>query len=329
MILVKAPLRLSFFGGGSDIPAYFTHHTGATLSATFDKYVYAAVMPTPQEHIKVAYSTTEYATSVETVQHDIVREALRYYQIHSHIEITSFADIPTVGTGLGASSAFNVALVVALDRFVHQVRRRDTLQIIDTAADIELRHVGAPIGYQDHIAAALGGILFVEYSSSFKLNRPFKVRRIFSPDRTQLFESLFLVKVPTRQVDANTILKQGLRPQIIDNLVAMAYNAKDFIEHGQISEFGKLLHLSWEEKKRANDLITTPEIDAMYHKAKTAGILGGKLLGAGNGGYLLLCAENPEAKKYIQHQVFGNETWYNVKPALNGAEIVYESSSSR
>lgn len=324
MILVKAPLRLSFFGGGSDIPAYFNEHQGATLSSTFDKYIYAAIMPTPQPHIKVAYSTTEYASQIDAVQHDIVREALRYYNITSNIEITSFADIPTVGTGLGASSAFNVALVVGLDRYVHQLRRRDILQVIDIAADIELQRVKSPIGYQDHIAAAVGGMLFVEYSTKLPLNRPFRVKRILSPDRNKIFECLFLVKVPTRQVDANTILTQGLRPQIIDNLVMMAYNAKDYVEHGQLREFGTLLHESWEEKKRANDLITTPDIDALYNKALAAGALGGKLLGAGNGGYLLICAESPEAKVLMQRTIFSAEQWYNVKPALNGVEIVYE-----
>lgn len=324
MILVKAPLRLSFFGGGSDIPAYFAHHGGATLSATFDKYVYAAVMRTPQSHIKVAYSTTEYATNVLDVKHDIVREALRLYGVSSHIEITSFADIPTIGTGLGASSAFNVALVVALDRFVHQTRRRDLLQVIDTAAHIELTQVGAPIGYQDHIAAALGGVLFVEYSTTFPLNRPFKVKRILTSARHELFECLFLVKVPTRHVSANTILTQGLRPQIVDNLVSMAYDAKEYLEHGNFIEFGRLLHESWEEKKRANDLITTPEIDALYQKARNAGVLGGKLLGAGNGGYFLLCAESPDAKRYLQNHMFSHEEWYNVRPAVTGAEIVYE-----
>ena len=331
MILVKVPLRLSFFGGGSDIPAYFTHHEGATLSATFNKYAYVSIMSTPQPHIKVAYSTTEYADSIRNVKHDIVREALYLYNISSHIEISSFADIPTVGTGLGASSAFNVALVIGLDRFTNRASRyrdrRNLLHVIDTAVHIELTQVGAPIGYQDHIAAAMGGFLFVEYSAKFPLNRPFKIKHINTSTRYDLFDRLFLVKVPTRYVSANTILAQGLRPQVVDNLVSMAYDAKEYLEQGNFTEFGRLMHESWEEKKRANDLITTPEIDALYQKARASGILGGKLLGAGNGGYFLLCAENPEAKQHMQTHVFNQDEWYNVRPAVRGAEIVYEDNN--
>lgn len=324
MILVKAPLRLSFFGGGSDIPAYYCDHgTGATLSAAFNKYVYAALMSTPQPHIKVAYSTTEYAATVEAVRHDIVREALRHYRLQSHIEISSFADIPTVGTGLGASSAFNVALVVGLDRFVHK-NRRTPQQIVECAAFIELVKVGSPIGYQDHIAAAYGGIVFAEYMNAGPLERDYKVQRVICPHRHALLNSMFLVKVPARAIDANTILTRGLRPEHIDNLVKMTYTARNLLEDGNFHGFGELLHEGWEEKKRASDLITTPEIDALYARARHAGILGGKLLGAGNGGYLLLCAESPEAKTYVQRTLFADTTWYNVALSSNGAAIVYE-----
>ena len=186
MILVRAPLRLSFFGGGSDIPSHFLKYGGATLSATFDKFVYAAIMTTPQPHIKVAYSTTEYANTVEDVKHDIVREALRHYHIANHIEISSFADIPTVGTGLGASSAFNVALVTGLERLQRVWSSPSVTELISTAAHIELNMVKSPIGYQDHIAAAQGGMVFARYFSDASRTRPFDLELL--PSFTELFE---------------------------------------------------------------------------------------------------------------------------------------------
>lgn len=324
MILVKAPLRLSFFGGGSDIPSYFrSYGNGATLSATFNKHVYVAIMSTPQDHVKVAYSTTQYATCANDVEHDIVREALRCYGITSRIEISSFADIPTVGTGLGASSAFNVALVAGLDRYAHQ-ERRDPGYVVDTAANIELNKLGAPIGYQDHIAAAYGGMLFVEYTDSVAPARPYIVHRILTPQRFRILECLFLVQVTAREIDANTILKHGLRPHAIEQLVAMAHTARKLIDVGDVQGFGELLHAGWEEKKRSSDLITTPYIDHLYAQAIQAGVLGGKLLGAGGGGYLLLCAKTPEDKRRIQQDVFSSLVCHNVSSTTNGVEIVYE-----
>jgi D-glycero-alpha-D-manno-heptose-7-phosphate kinase len=326
MILVRAPLRLSFFGGGSDIPAYFEQHGGATLSATFDKWVYASLMPTPQPHVKVSYSQTEYHASADEVQHSIVREALRWFRVQRHIEISSFADIPTVGTGLGASSAFNVALVAGLERFKDKTTRPPSpAWITHIAGNIEIGKVGSPIGYQDHIAAAYGGMLFAEYHRVGSCSEMFTVTRL-PIDTRALFDCLFLVKMPSRQISANQILRGGMSEPHVAQLVKHAHRAKAIIAQNDIPAFGSLLHDAWEEKKQMHGSITTPEIDDAYTRARRAGVLGGKLLGAGNGGYLLLCAPSLKDKLRIQHQVFGHETWYNVYPTMNGVEIVYDDS---
>lgn len=326
MILVRVPLRLSFFGGGSDIPAYFEQHGGATLSATFDKWVYASIMPTPQPHVKVSYSETEYHASADDVRHSIVREALRWFRISRHIEISSFADIPTVGTGLGASSAFNVALVAGLERFKDQTTRPPSPSwITHIAGNIEIGKVGSPIGYQDHVAAAYGGMLFTEYHRAGTHSEMFTVTRL-STNAQALFDCLFLVKMPARQISANQILQSGMSEPHVAQLVKHAHRAKAIVAQNDIPAFGSLLHDAWEEKKQMHGSITTPEIDDAYTRARYAGILGGKLLGAGNGGYLLLCARTPEDKVRIQHQVFGRETWYNVNPTNIGAEIVYDDT---
>lgn len=322
MILAKAPLRLSFFGGGSDIPSYFREHQGATLSATFNKWVYATVMHTPHAHVKVSYSSTEYHANATEVKHDIVREALRWYRIHQHIEISSFADIPTVGTGLGASSAFNVALVAALQRFKDKTRHNPNPSwIAHAAADLEINRVGSPIGYQDHVAAAFGGMLFTEYPAP---KGAFTVTRL--ADVPQLFECLFLVKMPSRSVSANHILKQGMSIPHVQRLVEMAYHAKTLIERQDVLAFGALLHEGWEQKKQMHSAISTPDIDAAYDRARRAGVLGGKLLGAGNGGYLLLCARSREEKEHLQRTVFLNDMWYNVASTDTGVEIAYDDT---
>lgn len=325
MILVKAPLRLSFFGGGSDIPSYFESHGGATLSATFDKWVYATIMHTPQPHVKVSYAMTEYHPTADDVRHDLVREALREFRIHQHIEISSFADIPTIGTGLGASSAFNVALVAGLQRYKDKTRGQPIAEwVARTAAQLEIERVGSPIGYQDHIAAAYGGMVFAEYHREGTAATPFTVTRV--PSTPALFDCLFLVRMPSRQMSANQILKRGMVPTHVDRLVQMAKFAKTVIERGDVASFGSLLHDGWMEKKQMHTDISTPEIDDAYDRARRAGALGGKLLGAGNGGYLLLCATSPEHKAHMQRTIFTNEVWYNVAPTEIGVEIVYDDT---
>lgn len=326
MILVKAPLRLSFFGGGSDIPRHYHTYGGATLSATFDKFVYAAIMHTPQPHIKVSYSTTEYAETLDDVNHDIVREALRWHNVRNNIEITSFADIPTVGTGLGASSAFNVALVAGLERYQFRTEYLSPAWLSLIAGKIEIERVGSPIGYQDHIAAAYGGMLFTQYHPYYDElhQRQHTVTQL--PDWPELFACCFLVKAPRRQISANTILKDGMDTQRIEQLAEMAELAKTYVEQRDLPAFGSLLHESWKQKKLAHSAITTPDIDMLYTQAKEAGALGGKLLGAGNGGYLLICAPSVDAKHEMQHTIFHNQVWYNVLPTNTGATIVYDDT---
>jgi len=329
MILVKAPLRLSFFGGGSDIPSYFETYGGATLSATFDKWVYATIIHTPQPHVKVAYSTTEYHDTAESVRHNSVRSALRWAKIAQHIEISSFADIPTIGTGLGASSAFIVALLSGLQRYVYNTPfPPDPYWAATTAGHLEIHDVGSPIGYQDHMAAAYGGSLFVEYHANPMttppFTHPFTVTRL--APAPELFACLFLVKMPSRQISANQILQQGMSSTHVERLVNMAYQAKPLFERQHIAGFGELLHEGWMQKKQMHSAISTPDIDEAYDRARRAGVLGGKLLGAGNGGYLLLCAKSPEEKQHIQRTVFADHVWYNVSPTHTGVEIVYDDT---
>lgn len=318
MLLVKTPLRLSFFGGSSDLPAHYTQHGGATLSVTFNKYVYVALMYTPQPHIKLSYSNTEYASNLDELQHDIVRETLREFCIDKHIEITSFADIPTVGTGLGASSAFAVCLVRALEVYTRQSHLTST-RTRETASHIELHRVGSPIGIQDHVAAAHGGFVFAEYDAS-------GVQLSKISDVTlwpELAHCLFLVKMPSRAVSANDILKTPLDAHQVNDLAKMARQASYLALTRQLYPFGELLHSAWEIKKQLHPHITTPEIDTAYQLGKDFGLLGGKLLGAGNGGFLLMCATSQAQRDAAIASVYSSYTCYPVQFDPHGVRVVY------
>lgn len=336
MILVKAPLRLSFFGGGSDIPAHYETHGGATLSVTFNKYVYVAVMPTPLPHIKLSYSKTEYATSPAELQHDIVAESLRYFDATSRIEITSFADIPTVGTGLGASSAFTVCLSHAL--MAYKMPHIDAESFDPTltrlhAQHIELTRVKSPIGIQDHIAAAHGGFLFAQYGVhagtprhgvQIKTLDDMSQPTLHGARWDELAACLFLVQMPERTVSANEILKTPMPVSEINHLADLARQATQYVSLRDIYSFGRLLNDAWQIKRTLHPAISTSHIDTVYQQGLEFGLLGGKLLGAGNGGYLLFCAPDPHLALRAQQELYRDYTCYPVSFDYTGVRIVYD-----
>jgi len=317
MLIVKTPLRLSFFGGGSDIPSHFNDHGGATLSATFDKYVYASIIETPKDHIKVSYSETEYADNVDNIKHSIVRETLKYFGLGTGFEISSFADIPTVGTGLGASSAFCVSLIEAITEL--QNSKFDKQRAAAIAAEIEIDRCKSPIGFQDHIAATYGGINFVNYSINGN-----KVSSILGNTK-ELESCLFLVKMPERVISANEMLKDKMSASEISALADMAHYAKNNNLIFKVKEFGKLLGEAWKIKKTLHPNMSTEDINTAYNDGIKAGALGGKILGAGNGGYLLMCAESEQHKFYMEANTYSYTKCYDVKFTTNGANVVYDS----
>ena len=178
MILAKAPLRVSFFGGGSDIPTHFAQWGGATISTAIDKYVYVAVMHTPHNHIKISYSKQECVEHVDEIQNEIVRNALKFFGIKSNIEITSFADIPTIGNGLGGSSAFTCALVKALSAYL-DYEYVNPYGLAKTACHIEIDLCGWKIGMQDQFASAFGGMNYIQYANKLS-NCRIDVKRLDS-----------------------------------------------------------------------------------------------------------------------------------------------------
>lgn len=311
MILAKAPLRVSFFGGGSDIPAHFEKWGGATISTAINSYVYVAVMHTPHDHIKISYSKQELVTNVDDIQNEIVRNALKFFGIKSNIEITSFADIPTIGNGLGGSSAFTCALIKALSAYLGFEYINPYL-IAKTACNIEIDMCGWKIGMQDQFASAFGGMNYIEYSNSGRVD----VKRL----DTMAIEN-YMILIPTNV--------EHHAAKILDNI---NFETKTFTirELARIAEmqstqlvnpfdYGRLLDSAWILKKQMSAEISSSDIDIMYDRCKDAGAYGAKLLGAGGGGYMLAITDS---KEMIRRE-FSDRTCLDVGIAHEGARVVY------
>ena len=314
MILAKAPLRVSFFGGGSDIPTHFATWGGATISTAIDKYVYVAVMHTPHNHIKVSYSKLECVTDVEDIQNEIVRNALKFFGIKSNIEITSFADIPTIGNGLGGSSAFTCALVKALSAYLGFEYVNPYL-IAKTACHIEIDLCGWKIGMQDQFASAFGGMNYIQYANELGNGRV-DVKRLDS----NAIEN-YMILIPTNV--------EHHAAKILDNI---NFEAKTFIirqmadmadmqgtQQVNINTYGQLLDSAWILKKQMSNEISNSDIDIMYERCKSAGAYGAKLLGAGGGGYMLAITDSKSAIR----QEFSDKTCLDVGISHEGARVVY------
>jgi D-glycero-alpha-D-manno-heptose-7-phosphate kinase len=313
MILAKAPLRVSFFGGGSDIPAHYLQWGGSTISTAIDKYVYVAIGRTPQNHIKVNYSKQELVYNVDDIQNEIVKNALKFFGIKSNIEITTFADIPTVGTGLAGSSAFTCALVAALAEYFCAGKRYSEYELAEAACHIEINMCGWNIGKQDQYASAFGGMNYIRYSNS---------------------DRVFVSKIDPKGIDSNMLLL----PTNIQRHAAEVLNKIDFedkmpiirelslmadrnsYEDPTLELYGPLLNEAWKYKKQMEGGISNPEIDDMYERCREAGAVGAKLLGAGGGGYMLALTDN---KNKLRAE-FNDRCCLEVRVALDGAKVVYK-----
>jgi D-glycero-alpha-D-manno-heptose-7-phosphate kinase len=311
VILAKAPLRVSFFGGGSDIPAHFEKWGGATISTAINAYVYVAVMHTPHDHIKISYSKQELVTNVDDIQNEIVRNALKFFGIKSNIEITSFADIPTIGNGLGGSSAFTCALIKALSAYLGYEYVNPYL-IAKTACHIEIDLCGWKIGMQDQFASAFGGMNYIEYSNSGRID----VKRL----DTMAIEN-YMILIPTNV--------EHHAAKILDsiNFEAKTYTIRELARMAEMQstqlvnpfDYGRLLDSAWILKKQMSAEISSSYIDIMYDRCKDAGAYGAKLLGAGGGGYMLAITDS---KEMIRRE-FSDRTCLDVGIAHEGARVVY------
>jgi len=288
MIIVQTPLRVSFFGGGTDFPSFYLSEGGSILSSTVDKYIYVMIKKRFDTKLRIGYTRTEMVDTVDEVEHELIREALRLTGINRGVEITTMGDIPATGTGLGSSGAVTVGALHGMYTYLGEMVTAERLA--REACHIEIDILRKPIGVQDQYIAAYGGLRFLEFKPSGEI----VINRIeLEPSlKRKLNESLLLFFTGMTR-SSETILDEQERNiqnniEILREMKKLAYEAHKEIKAGNIDIIGELLHISWVLKKKLATNISNQTIDDIYNTALKAGAIGGKITGAGGGGFLLL-----------------------------------------
>lgn len=323
MILTRAPLRLSFFGGGTDLASHYREYGGAVLSTTIDKYMYIAINKTSHDYVRLSYSEIETVQSYKDLKHDIARNAIEYYSdaVKSGLEISSFADVPTVGTGLGSSSTFSVALLQALSE-LNSINFMPTKKLIaEWACDLEINKCQSPIGKQDQYAAAYGGFNHIRFNADDTV----KVVKIYVEDS---FQDNFLMFYTGKKREANSILQtQNANPNhtVLERMKGQTHKGIHFIKHSQYDDFGDLLDEAWSLKKQLTDGISDEYLDHLYNEARANGALGGKILGAGGGGYFVFYCPKKDQEKLKTRMQELSLVEIPFSFTLDGVETVYKN----
>ncbi|MFY0599617.1 MAG: hypothetical protein JXR03_08085 [Cyclobacteriaceae bacterium] len=302
MIITKTPFRISFVGGGSDLPDFYREHPGAVLSTSIDKYMYISSHRFFEpDKIRMKYSKTETVESISDITHPIFKEALKKFQVEGGLELSSIADVPS-GTGMGSSSSFTVGLLHNLyaTKGIHVSKE----QLAKEACEIEIEKLGEPIGKQDQYAAAYGGLNIIRFNSdeTVSVENIYLSNTILSTLQDNLImfytgsqrkanEILSEQKTNTKAADKKATLIE--MTQLVDEL-------KVLLTSGQLDDFGKLLHHNWLLKKQLASKISNTDINDAYDLALKNGALGGKLLGAGGGGFLLFYCEKEKQPDLIR-----------------------------
>lgn len=290
MIVSKTPFRMSFVGGGSDLPGFYREETGAVVSTAIDKYMYIAVNRKFDQKLRISYSRTEEVETPEQIQHPLVRHALDVAGIDGGIEIASMADIPSRGTGLGSSSSYTVGLLNALFAYRNEYVSKDELARL--ACEIEIERCGEPIGKQDQYAAAHGGLNLIRFHPDDSVSvDPI----ICAPAVSTQLEASTLVLYTGRARSASRILVDqsaniSNNRHLMRRMVQLAFDLKVELESGRLDSIGTILDENWCLKKQMTHGISDGQIDEWYGTAKANGATGGKLLGAGKGGFLMFFA---------------------------------------
>jgi D-glycero-alpha-D-manno-heptose-7-phosphate kinase len=302
MIVTRSPLRITLGGGGTDLPSYYRQHGGFLIAAAIDKFVYITAFDNFSPEFIIRYSSNERVASFDQIRHPIVREACRLTGVmHGGVEIVSMADIPA-GTGLGSSGSFTTALLKAL-----HVRQRNTIhpeELAEQACHIEIELLKEPVGKQDQYIAAYGGITCFEFCKNDKVKAwPL---RLTEEMRSNLEDSLMLFFTGYSRSASETLKDQDDRtkksdPDIIANLhyvKELGRRSKEALEGGRISEFGTILNEHWMHKRKRSGKMSNPKIDEWYELGLRNGATGGKLIGAGGGGFLMFHASD---KQRLRH----------------------------
>ena len=307
---------MSFVGGGSDLPSFYRKHGGAVLSTAVNKYIYVNINRKFDGGVRIAYSKTEEVDSVDQIEHALFKATFRFMKLTGGVEITTIADIPSRGTGLGSSSSFTVGLINAISAY--QGRHVSAECMGETSCRIEIDICGAPIGKQDQYAAAYGGFNIIEFHPDDRV----AVTPIVMPrPLMRTLESRIIVFYTGMTRSASRILQDqsdqvaadGVKQGALKRMVSLTYELRDQLQDGDIGAFGEILDENWNLKRSLTPGISNGEIDEWYALAKSAGAIGGKILGAGSGGFLMFYANEEHhpaierALHFLRRIAFGFE----------------------
>lgn len=321
MIISRTPFRISFCGGGTDLKSFYSNGYGAVVSTAINKYMYITVNKMFSDSIRICYSKTENVNNFEDIQHPLVREAMRLTGVTEKIVITSIADIPSRGSGLGSSSSYTVGLLKAL--YAYQGKHKSAETLAKEACKIEIDIVKDPIGKQDQYAAAYGGFNFIRFNPDENVF----VDPIICKNSTRkaLEDNLIMFYTGITRKAPDILKEQRARTsENMDILIKMrdlAIELKESLNNDNLTRFGELLHKNWLLKKTLTNNISNNEIDNLYNKAIKAGASGGKILGAGGGGFLLFyCEQKKQDKVRESLNSLREETF---KFDMQGSKIIY------
>ena len=296
MIISRTPLRVSFVGGGSDLPAFYTQEPGAVVSTAIDKYIYINVNKKFDHKIRASYSVTEIVDTVGELKHELIREAMQMVGVTTGVEITSISDVHSYGTGLGSSSTFTVGLLNAL--YAYGGKHVGAERLAREASHLEIDLCGKPIGKQDQYIAGFGGLQYIQFNPDGTV---FPDPILCKPETRRTLQSRLLMLYTGITRSADTILQEqksntqsdlGKR-ETLRRMTQMAQNLRVVLGEDDLDAFGQIMHEAWLLKRGLASGISSGQIDDWYDRARRNGALGGKILGAGGGGFLLLYA-HPE-----------------------------------
>ena len=324
MIISKTPFRISFAGGGSDLPEFYRREYGAVVSTAIDKFVYLAIHRFFERQYMLKYSQTETCGSIDEIQHPLIRECLRYAGTRDFLEITSFADIPSHGSGLGSSSAFSVGLLHALHAQQGRTASHETCAA--GACEVELGRLQEPIGKQDQYAAAYGGMNYLRFNADGSVHvDPIVLGR---DTRGEIERRLLLFYTGITRKASGILAEQRQNivsdQQRFDTLRRMRDQAdtlREALAVGNIDVLGTLLHEGWLLKRQMASGISSPAIDELYERGRAAGATGGKLLGAGGGGFLLFYVQ-PQHRRAVT-EALGGLRQVDFEFERQGTRIIY------
>lgn len=321
MIIVQTPLRVSYFGGGTDFKDYYLQHGGCVLSTSIDKYIFVTIKSRFDKKLRVGWTRTEMVDSVSEIQHELIRESLNITGIHEGIEITTMGDIPSQGSGLGSSSTVTVGSLHAMHSLKGDLV--SAKELAEQACEIELNVLGKPIGVQDQYIAAYGGLRVFNFCQTGQVTEEKVLLDPITERRLSTNTLLFFTGV-TRKAD-NILEEQkqniGDRLEILSEMKKLVSVARAELENGNPHAIGELLHTGWELKKQMASKVSNPELDEMYSTARKAGAIGGKISGAGGGGFLLLYC--PQDKQESVRSALSRLQELNINLEPDGSKVIF------